>query len=448
MNPGGTGTKRRVAVDRRTRRNKRHRKQRQRMVTLEAILERNNLNRAYKQVKANKGGPGVDGMTVEDLLDYLRAHAVEIVESVKAGKYSPQPVRRVMIPKEEKGKFRPLGIPTAVDRVIQQAIAQKLSEEYEPVFSIHSHGFRPYRSCHTAIAEALEIANQGYVWVVDLDLSKFFDTVNHSKLLQLLSDKLGDGRVISLIHKILRAPIQEGDKITPCETGTPQGGPVSPVLANIMLNELDHELERRGHRFVRYADDMMVFCKSRKAAERTLAHLKPFIEGKLFLKLNEQKTKICRITDPELKFLGFGFWASSGVVKARPHQKSKSKCKQRLKDLTSRSRGQSLDTFRRELRAFVRGWVNYFKDSSMKIFVKETDEWLRRRIRQIYWKQWKRVRTKFAALRKLGVSESKAREWANTRKSYWRTANSWILATTLTNTVLRELGWTCLGDVY
>ena len=353
-----------------------------------------------------------------------------------------------MIPKEEKGKFRPLGIPTAVDRVIQQAIAQKLSEEYEPVFSIHSHGFRPNRSCHTAIAEALEIANQGYVWVVDLDLSKFFDTVNHSKLLQLLSDKLGDGRVISLIHKILRAPIQEGDKITPCEIGTPQGGPVSPVLANIMLNELDHELERRGHRFVRYADDMMVFCKSRKAAERTLAHLKPFIEGKLFLKLNEQKTKICRITDPELKFLGFGFWASSGVVKARPHQKSKSKCKQRLKDLTSRSRGQSLDTFRRELRAFVRGWVNYFKDSSMKIFVKETDEWLRRRIRQIYWKQWKRVRTKFAALRKLGESESKAREWANTRKSYWRTANSWILATTLTNAVLRELGWTCLGDVY
>ena len=220
------------------------------MVTLEAILERNNLNRAYKQVKANRGGPGVDGMTVDEFLDYLRAHAVEIVETVKAGKYKPQPVRRVMIPKEEKGKFRPLGIPTAVDRVIQQAIAQKLSDEYEPVFSLHSHGFRPCRSCRTA--------------------------------------KLKDGRVVSLIHKILRAPIQEGDKITPCEIGTPQGGPVSPVLANIMLNELDHELERRGHRFVRYADDMMIFCRSRKAAERTLRHLKPYVEGKLFLKLNEQ----------------------------------------------------------------------------------------------------------------------------------------------------------------
>ena len=258
------------------------------MVTLEAILERNNLNRAYKQVKANRGGPGVDGMTVDEFLDYLRAHAVEMVETVKAGKYKPQPVRRVMIPKEEKGKFRPLEIPTAVDRVIQQAIAQKLSDEYEPVFSLHSHGFRPCRSCRTAIDEALDIANQGYVWVVDLDLSKFFDTVNHSKLLQLLSDKLKDGRVVSLIHKILRAPIQEGDKITPCEIGTPQGGPVSPVLANIMLNELDHELERRGHRFVRYADDMMIFCRSRKAAERTLRHLKPYVEGKLFLKLNEQ----------------------------------------------------------------------------------------------------------------------------------------------------------------
>lgn len=418
------------------------------MVTLEAILERNNLNRAYKQVKANKGGPGVDGMSVDDLLDYLRTHAVEIVESVKAGKYNPQPVRRVMIPKEEKGKFRPLGIPTAVDRVIQQAIAQKLSEEYEPIFSTHSHGFRPDRSCKSAIYEALEIANQGYVWVVDLDLSKFFDTVIHSKLLQLLSDKLGDGRVISLIHKILRAPIQEGDKITPCEIGTPQGGPVSPVLANIMLNELDHELERRGHRFVRYADDMIIFCKSRKAAKRTLEHLKPYVERKLFLKLNEQKTKICCITDPELKFLGFGFWASRGGIKARPHQKSKAKCKQRLKALTSRSRGQSLDEFRRELRAFVLGWVNYFRFSSMKQFVKETDEWLRRRIRQIYWKQWKKTRTKFAALQKLGVSKGKAWEWANTRQSYWHIANSWILATTLTNATLRKLGWTCLGDVY
>lgn len=420
------------------------------MVTLESILERDNLNRAYKQVKANKGGPGVDGMTVDKLSDYLRTHAAEIVETVKAGKYIPQPVRRVMIPKEEKGKFRPLGIPTATDRVIQQAIAQKPSEEYEPVFSDHSHGFRPYRSCQTAIDEALAVANEGYVWIVDLDLSKFFDTVNHSKLLQLLSDKLGDARVISLIHKILRAPIQEDDKVTPCQIGTPQGGPVSPVLANIMLNELDHELERRGHRFVRYADDMMIFCRSKRAAERTLECLKPCIEGKLFLKLNEQKTKICRVTDPELKFLGFGFWRSpkGGEVRARPHQKSKAKCRLRLRAITSRIRGQSLEAFRRELKAFVRGWVNYFKSSAMNEFVKETDEWLLRRIRQIYWKRWKKVQTKYAALRKLGVKDEKAWEWANTRKSYWHIANSWILSTTLNNGTLRKLGWTCLGDVY
>ena len=249
-------------------------------------------------------------------------------------------------------------------------------------------------------------------------------------------------------QKILRAPIQEDDKVTPCQIGTPQGGPVSPVLANIMLNELDHELERRGHRFVRYADDMMIFCRSKRAAERTLERLKPYIEGKLFLKLNEQKTKICRVTDPELKFLGFGFWLSRNGVKARPHQKSQAKCRLRLKALTSRSRGQSLDAFRKELRAFVRGWVNYFRASSMNSFVKETDEWLRRRIRQIYWKQWKKVRTKYAALRKLGAPEGKAWEWANTRKSNWRTANSWILSTTLNNGTLRKLGWTCLGDVY
>lgn len=419
------------------------------MVTLEAILDRDNLNRAYKQVKANKGAPGVDGLAVGDLLAYLRERGSQIVETVKAGKYTPLPVRRVMIPKEEKGKFRPLGIPTAVDRFIQQAIAQKLSEEYEPVFSAHSHGFRPHRSCQTAIDEALYFVNQGYVWVVDLDLSKFFDTVNHSKLLQLLSDRLGDGRVVSLIHKILRAPIAENGTITPCQIGTPQGGPVSPVLANIMLNELDHELERRGHRFVRYADDMMILCKSKKAAERTLEHIKPYIEGKLFLKLNEQKTKICHITDPDLKFLGFGFWRSrDGGVKAVPHAKSRAKCKQRLRELTSRSRGQSLDMFRRDLRAFVRGWVNYFRYSSMKSFVKSTDEWLRRRIRQIYWKQWKRTTTKFVALKKLGASEQNAWRWANTRKSYWHTANSCILHTTLKTTFLRKMGWTCLGDVY
>lgn len=419
------------------------------MVTLEAILERNNLNQAWKRVVANKGSAGVDGMEVQDLLPHLLEHGPELVQSIKEGRYKPQPVLRVLIPKEEKGKFRPLGIPTAVDRLVQQAVQQKLSEEYETVFSDSSHGFRPNRSCQTAIEQCLKLANEGYVWVVDLDLAKFFDTVNHSKLLQLLSGRIKDGRVISLIHKFLRAPVLEDGKTTPNTIGTPQGGPISPTLANIMLNELDKKLEERGHPFVRYADDMMIFCKSRKSAERTLANIKPFIEKKLFLKLNEDKTKIRYIGSTDVKFLGFGFYAAKGrKIQARPHRKSKDKCLKRLKEITSRNQGQSLEAFRKQLSEFVRGWVNYFLRSDMTGFVQETDQWLRRRIRQIYWKQWKKNRTKYNALKKLGLSPSIAWQYANTRKSYWHIANSWILATTLTNNFLRGLGWVCLGDVY
>ena len=419
------------------------------MVTLEAILERNNLNQAWKRVVANKGSAGVDGMEVQNLLPYLLEHGPELVQSIKEGRYKPQPVLRVLIPKEEKGKFRPLGIPTAVDRLVQQAVQQKLSEEYEKEFSDSSHGFRANRSCQTAIEQCLELANEGYVWVVDLDLAKFFDTVNHSKLLQLLSECIKDGRVISLIHKFLRAPVLEDGKSTPNTIGTPQGGPISPTLAKIMLNELDKKLEERGHPFVRYADDMMIFCKSRKSAERTLANIKPFIEKKLFLKLNEDKTKIRYIGSTDVKFLGFGFYVNKeGKIKARPHQKSKDKCVKRLKEITSRSRGQSLEAFRKQLSEFVRGWVNYFLKSDMTRFVQKTDEWLRRRIRQIYWKQWKKNRTKYKALKWLGVSPSVAWQHANSRKSYWHIAKSWVLATTLTNRFLREMGWVCLGDVY
>ncbi len=342
-------------------------------------------------------------MEVGDLRAHLFEQGPELVQSIKAGKYKPQPVLRVLIPKEEKGKFRPLGIPTAIDRWVQQAVQQKLSEEYEKVFSESSHGFRPNRSCQTAVEQCLKLANEGYVWVVDLDLAKFFDTVNHSKLLQLLSERIKDGRVISLIHKFLRAPVLEDGKSTPNTIGTPQGGPISPILANIMLNELDKKLEERGHPFVRYADDMMIFCKSRKAAERTLANIKPFIEKKLFLKLNEEKTKIRYIGSSDVKFLGFGFYAEKGgKIKDKPHQKSKDKCVKRLREITSRSRGQSLDAFRKQLSEFVRGWVNYFLRSDMAIFVRDTDKWLRRRIRQIYWKQWKKISTKYEALMRLG----------------------------------------------
>lgn len=421
------------------------------MIELETILERGNLNRAFKAVVANKGSAGVDGMEVGDLLAYLKVQGADLVKSIKEGRYKPSPVRRVFIPKEN-GEKRPLGIPTVVDRFVQQATAQVLMQEYESVFSDSSHGFRPKRSCSTAMDQALRHANEGYRWVVDLDLAKFFDTVKHSKLLQVMANRVKDRRVIRLIHRMLRAPVSQNGKTEKREIGTPQGGPVSPVLANILLNELDHELETRGHRFVRYADDMMIFCRSKKAAYRTLERIKPFIEGKLFLKVNEEKTKVRYIADSDVKFLGFGFWqqydkkSGGTVIKDRPHQKSLAKCKDKLRELTARNRGQSLDGFRRKLKEFVRGWMGYFGRSSLGNFVRNTDQWLRRRIRQIYWKQWKKVSMRYRALRRLGMSDSKAWEWANTRKSYWRVANSWILATTLTNDFLRSKGWMCLAD--
>lgn len=389
-------------------------------------------------------------MTVEELPDWLRQHHSELMQALKEGSYKPQPVLRVLIPKEESGKFRPLGIPTAVDRFVQQAVAQELSREYEKVFSDNSHGFRPSRSCHTAIQQAETLANEGYTWAVDLDLAKFFDTVNHSKLLRILSQRIRDGKLISLIHKFLRAPIVENGKVTPSTIGTPQGGPISPVLANIMLNELDQELEQRGHKFVRYADDMMILCRSKKSALRTLESIRHFIEERLLLKLNTEKSKVCRITDPSLKFLGFGFYRQTKDrrIVCVPHQKSKRKCKQRLKLLTLRSNGQSLESFRQKLKQFVVGWCNYFGIGAMSSFVKETDEWLRRRIRQLYWKQWKKIGTKFKALLKLGVTKEKAWMWANSRKGYWQIAHSWVLSTTLKTNFLRSIGWVCLGDVY
>lgn len=424
------------------------------MVTLEAILEGENLRRAYAQVVANKGSAGVDGMEVSQLADYFAENPYALTEALKQGKYKPQAVLRVLIPKEEKGKMRPLGIPTVIDRFVQQAVAQVVSQDYEEVFSDNSHGFRPNRGCHTAIEQCLKLANEGYEWVVDLDLAKFFDTVNHSKLLQVLSERIKDGRVISLIHKFLRAPVREGKKETVNSLGTPQGGCISPVLANVLLNELDHKLEERKHQFVRYADDMMIFCKSERAALRTLETIRPYIEGKLFLKINEQKTKVCRITDPNLKFLGYGFYKQTyrdgtpPKIKGRPHEKSKIKFKQKLKLVTRRNRGQSLDAYRRQLAPIVRGWVNYFKLGAMKMFLQRTSEWLRRRIRQIYWKQWKKVSMRYRALMKLGLSKQKAWEYANTRKAYWRIANSWILHTTLKKDFLDRMGWICPDSYY
>jgi len=413
---------------------------------LEKIVSKDNMNKAFKKVKSNKGASGIDGMEVTELKLHLEIHGTTLVEQILCGKYKPQAVRRVEIPKEEKGKIRKLGIPTVVDRVIQQAIAQILTPIFEEQFSDNSFGFRPKRSAHDAMNRCKENINEGYKYVVDMDLEKYFDTVNHSKLIEVLSRTIKDGRVISLIHKYLRAGVVVNHTFKATGVGTPQGGPLSPLLSNIMLNELDKELESRGHRFVRYADDLMIFCKSRKAARRTLASIQPFIEKKLFLKINEDKTVVSHARN--VKFLGFTFYIYRKEARLRIHPKAINKMRKRIKALTSRSNGWGNDRRRQELKSYVIGWVNYFKIADIKTLLKRTDEWFRRRLRMIYWKQWKKVKTKFRYLKYLGIEKSKAWEYANTRKGYWRISNSPILNRSLSNQKLKDIGYILFFDYY
>jgi group II intron reverse transcriptase/maturase len=412
---------------------------------LERILDRANLNSAYKRVKSNKGASGVDGMQVTDMLKYLIENGEALNQRIMEGKYHPNPVRRVEIPKDD-GKKRPLGIPTVVDRVIQQAISQVLSPIFEQQFNDNSFGFRPNRSAHGAIRRSQENIETGYKYVVDMDLEKYFDTVNQSKLIEVLSRTIKDGRVISLIHKYLRAGVVVKHCFKETAEGVPQGGPLSPLLSNIMLNELDKELTKRGHRFVRYADDLMIFCKSRRAAERTLAKIVPFIVGKLFLKVNKDKTVVDYVG--KVKFLGLSFYKYKGKARVRIHPKSVAKMKIKIKQLTSRSNGWSNEGRIEKLKQNIRGWINYFKIADIKTLLKDIDEWMRRRIRMVYWKQWKRIRTKFDMLKRLGIDEQKSWEFANTRKGYWRTANSPILKRSLTNERLKKKGYLFFSDYY
>lgn len=391
---------------------------------LERILSRENLNNAYKQVKKNKGAHGVDGMEVEHLLQYLKDNGDELVSLVLDGKYRPNPVRRVEIPKDN-GKMRTLGIPTAVDRVLQQAITQVLSPIFEPQFAETSYGFRPKRSAHDALRKCKEYANEGYTYVVDMDLEKFFDTVNQSKMIDLLSRTIKDGRVVSLIHKYLTAGAVSKGKFEETELGLVQGGNISPLCSNIMLNELDRELERRGIKFVRYADDMLLFARTKRSAQRMLEHILPFIEGKLRLRVNREKTVVAYIG--KIKFLGYGFYPSKDGIKLRVHAKSISKMKARVKELTARSNGFGYEKLKLKLKQFITGWLNYFKLADMKKLLKVTDQWLRRRIRMYIWKRWKRVRTRYAMLRKFGNNHNTAFKFACTRKGYWRIAKSPIL---------------------
>jgi group II intron reverse transcriptase/maturase len=412
---------------------------------LEFILSPSNLNEAYRQVIRNKGCGGTDRMTTDELLDYLRVHKEELLAKLRAGKYKPRPVLRVEIPKE-KGKKRKLGIPIVVDRVIQQAIAQQLSPIYERQFKPTSYGFRPGRNAHQAVMQCLTNANDGYCYVVDMDLEKFFDTVNQSKLVEVLSRTIKDGRVVSLIHKYLRAGVMAEGHYEETTMGLPQGGNLSPLLSNIMLNEMDKELEKRGHRFVRYADDCMIFCRSRKAAERVLAGITKYIGKVLFLRVNREKTVVAHIT--EVKFLGYGFYRSEGNYRPRLHKKSAEKMKSKIRELTSRSNGWGNERRKKALRQYIIGWLNYFRLADMKDLLAKTDEWFRRRLRSLIWKQWKRIRTKIRNLTKLGIPKQKAYEYANTRKGYWRTANSPILNRSITTERLILSGYIFFSDYY
>lgn len=412
---------------------------------LEFILSPSNLNAAYRQVKQNKGAGGVDKMEVDALKDYLVREKDELIASIMKGKYSPNPVRKVEIPKEN-GSKRQLGIPTVVDRVIQQAISQVLSPIYESQFSCYSYGFRPKRSAHHALRQCQQYITEGYSYAVDMDLEKFFDTVSHSKLIEVLSRTIKDGRVISLVHKYLNAGVVNGDRYEASEQGVPQGGPLSPLLSNIMLNELDKELTCRGHKFVRYADDVLILCRSKRSADRTLQNIIPFIERKLFLKVNREKSGIAPIR--EVKFLGYSFYKHKGEGRLRIHPKSMQKMRANIKELTSRSNGWGIERRKESLGRYIMGWVHYFKLADMESLLIKVDEWYRRRLRMVIWKQWKRIRTKLANLVKLGIKKSKAWEWANTRKGYWHIANTFIMSTTITTERLRKAGYTFLTDYY
>lgn len=423
-------------------------------ITLERILSHGTMVEAIKRVIANKGGAGVDGMKTGEILEYIRSHPYEISESVRKGTYRPKPIKRVYIPKDN-GDKRPLGIPTVIDRFIQQSIALVLSEEYEKIFSDNSFGFRPGRGCRNAIDRATEYVNSGLEWVIDLDLSKFFDTVNHSKLLQLLSDRIADGRVISLIHRFLRAPISEDGKVGKKNTiGTPQGGVISPVLANVLLNELDQLLDSRGIKFVRYADDMVIFCGSKKAAERILANVTSFIEKKLFLKVNTDKTKILHACE-ETQFLGFAFTTRVSAKRRKEHptwkffpivhKKKRLKLVESLKTTLDRRAKGGIDVVKRRLLLKLRGWCNYFEGAIPRSWMEDTDAWIRRRVRQLLWKQWKKPskRKEEYTKRVKYVSIMDADSFSTNR--YWNMARSQLLHRMLPNMVLAREGWVCIG---
>lgn len=408
---------------------------------LDKILDRNNLNDAYKQVRRNKGAAGVDGMTLDELGGHLAKHREEIILEIKGRAYKPQPVLRVEIPKPDGG-IRLLGIPSVVDRVIQQAISQVLTPIFDSQFSDSSYGFRPRRYAEMAILQALEYMNDGYEWIVDIDLERFFDTVNHDRLMNLISRTITDGDVISLIRKYLVSGVQINDEYKETVIGTPQGGNLSPLLSNIMLNELDKELESRGLRFVRYADDCIIMVKSEMAARRVMRSITEYIERKLGLIVNMTKSKVTKPNNPDMKFLGFGFFKDyqHRLYKAKPHLKSVDSFKYKLKQLTRKKWSVDTKYQVQRINQLIRGWVNYFKVGYMKSLLRQIDSHTRVRLRMCIWQKWKTAKNRRKNLIKLGMNKYNAYRNSHTSKGTIRIAYSWILTTTITNARLSKFG--------
>jgi RNA-directed DNA polymerase len=403
----------------------------------ERFLSRGNLAAALRRVERNAGAPGVDDMQTKELRSWLHDHWPEVRAELEAGTYRPQPTRRVTIPKPSGGE-RELGVPTALDRLIQQALSQVLVPVFDPGFSERSFGFRPGRSAHDAIRRAQRDIAEGFEYAVDLDLDRFFDRVQHDRLLAVVARRATDKKVLKLIRRYLEAGVMADGVKQPTEQGTPQGSPLSPLLSNVYLDDLDRMLEKRGHRFVRYADDVTIYVRSRRAAERVMGSTCEFIERALKLRINRGKSSVASAFKATL--LGFGFLKRKGEIKIRIDPKARERAKDRLREITSRRWGVSMERRIRELNRFTVGWTAYFALADFPRPLSDLDEWLRRRLRQIRWKEWKRPKTRRRNLRSLGVLSQQAREWAGTRKGYWRIAGSAPLQRALPNAYWRSSG--------
>ncbi len=412
---------------------------------LEEILDIRNIQKAFKQVIANKGAGGVDGMQTDALRDYLNASWQTLRKNILEGSYRPQAVRKVEIPKLQGGT-RMLGIPTVIDRLLQQAISQWLSRKYEEEFSNYSYGFREARNAHQAVLQAQTNLNEGYEWVIELDLEKFFDKVNHDKLMGLLAKKISDKRTLKLIRSYLNSGIMEEGVVIPRTEGTSQGSPLSPLLSNIVLNELDKELEGRGHRFVRYADDCSVYVRSDKSAQRVMETITCYIERKLKLKVNHTKSKVSRPKESTL--LGFSFYRSKKGWEIRIASKSLKKIKEKMKEKTKRNDPSNAEEKIKKMEAVIRGWVNYFSIAKAKGKMKEIDEMVRTRLRIGIWKQWKKAKTKRINLEKLGINRSNAYEWSNSGKGSCRIAHSPVLCRALNNKYFARLHYVGFLNYY